>query len=378
MTGVIVHEWLARAGGSENVVDAMAAQFADADVLCLWNDDPARFAGGRVRETRLASTPLRGRKALSLPAMPFIWRNLPGGEDYDWILASSHVFAHQARFPARPDLPKFVYVHTPARYIWTPELDPRGANPFVKATAPLFRAVDRRFAQDPSLLAANSDYIRERIAAAWHRDSVVIHPPVEVSRIRSEKDWTSRLMGFEQSIVEALPETFILGASRFVSYKRLDSVITVGEACGIPVVLAGSGPEEAALRELALSASVPVIFIDRPSDALLYVLYRRALVYVFPPVEDFGIMPVEAMAAGARVIVNTVGGARESVVAGVTGAHLAEFSGSDAREAVEAAAMLCRDASVQRSESFSAEKFARSLDSWMFGNRVAAAPRDVA
>jgi glycosyltransferase involved in cell wall biosynthesis len=72
---------------------------------------------------------------------------------------------------------------------------------------------------------------------------------------------------------------------------------------------------------MASEASVPVRIIHRPSDALLFALYQQALAYVFPPIEDFGIMPVEAMAAGARLITNSTGGAAETVIHGVDGLH---------------------------------------------------------
>ena len=365
MAGVIVHEWIARTGGSENVLTAIAGRFPDADVLCLWNEDPDRFDESRVRESWLARTPLRGRKALSMPFMPLVWRNLTAHKEYDWLLSSSHAFAHQARFRDLPHLRKFVYVHTPARYIWAPQLDPRGSSAVVRGVAPFFRALDRTFAQDDSVLAANSDYVRGRIADSWSRDAVVIYPPVEVGLIQSVDDWTAALSAEEGAIIDSLPETFILGASRFVSYKRLDLVIAAGEASDVPVVLAGAGPEESRLRDLAQTARVPVVFIRSPSDALLYALYSRALVYIFPPVEDFGIMPVEAMAAGARVIVNTIGGAKESVADGITGFHLENFGGADAKAAIEKASSLDRVASRARARAFSTGAFELGLADWM-------------
>lgn len=365
MTGLIVHEWLSKSGGSENVVAAMREAIPDTDLFCLWNDDAERF-DGNVKESWLARTPLRGRKALALPFMPAVWRNLSNDNDYDWILASSHLFAHQARFRSAPDVPKFVYVHTPARYVWSPELDERGAHPLARIAAPALRAIDRRFAQDESKIAANSEYVRQRIEKTWRRESAVIYPPIDVARIQAEKDWTTQLTTGEQILVDSLPQTFVLGASRFVPYKKLEAVISVGEANDLPVVLAGRGPEEARLRELAATSKVPVVFVNRPSDALLYVLYALALVYVFPAIEDFGIMPVEAMAAGARVIVNSVGGAKESVVHGITGHHAELFDGHDAVAAVEAVAQMSPNESVMRAREFDSAIFTRKIEEWLF------------
>ena len=110
---------------------------------------------------------------------------------------------------------------------------------------------------------------------------------------------------------------------------------------------------------------MPVTIVPRPSDALLYTLYQRALAYVFPAVEDFGIMPVEAMAAGARVLVTDVGGATESVVDGVTGVHVHAWEGAELADAVARAAALDPAASVRRSHDFDAAVFERHIASWV-------------
>ncbi|WP_420751068.1 glycosyltransferase [Rhodococcus sp. O3] len=317
MPGVLVHEWIERDGGSEKVLDEFVRCFPDADVLCLW-DNAGRYPGRTVVESGLARTPLRRSKALALPAMPFVWRDRPG--DYDFALVSSHCFAHHVSFRTPPaEFRKYVYVHTPARYLWTPELDERGTSPAARLASPVLRGIDRRRAREGARFAANSDFVRRRIEKAWDVDARVVFPPVDTRRITAVADWRTELDDDESALVASLPDSFVLGASRFVPYKRLDWVIRAAERAGLPAVIAGSGPEEARLRELAESARVPVRVLRRPSDALLYTLYQRALVYVFPAIEDFGIMPVEARAAGARVIVNSLGGASEWLTEGVDG-----------------------------------------------------------
>lgn len=314
MGGVLLHEWIAVHGGSENVFDQIVATFPDADIQCLWNDTGNdRYPGRHISETWLARSPLRRSKAAALPFMPSAWRNLPNN-DYQWAVISSHAFAHHATFERAPsDFRKYVYVHTPARYIWTPELDTRGASAGVRAASALLKPLDKKRAAHATALAANSDYVRQRIRNAWDLDATVIYPPVNTERILAVDDWRTELSDEELVSLEELPQEFILGASRFISYKRLDLVIEAGESSGIPVVIAGRGPEEHSLRQKAAEASVPVRFVISPSDAMLYALYQAAAVFVFPPIEDFGIMPVEAMACGARIVVNSVGGAPESV-----------------------------------------------------------------
>ena len=119
MPGVLVHEWIARDGGSEKVLDEFVRCFPDADVMCLW-DDAGRYPGRTVVERALARTPLRHSRALALPVMPFVWRDRPG--DYDFALVSSHCFAHHVSFrAASPGFRKYVYVQHPGAL----SVDPR-------------------------------------------------------------------------------------------------------------------------------------------------------------------------------------------------------------------------------------------------------------
>lgn len=361
MPGLIVHEWLERHGGAERVVDAMMRTFPDADLRVLWDDDPGRYPGRRVAETLLARTPLRGHKALSLPVMPVAWRLLEGR--YDWLLVSSHAFAHHARLWA-VDAPKLVYVHTPARYLWAPELDGRGsASPLARFASPALRALDRYRSLEADALAANSHFVARRIADVWERDSTVIHPPVDVAGFSQP----SALTADERAVLAGLPTEFVLGLSRFIPYKRLDLVIATGEAAGVPVVLAGGGPLRDELRARGEAASVPVFVIDSPSTPLVRDLLRLAAAVVFPPVEDFGIVPVEAMAAGTPVIANAEGGAQESVVDGVTGTLVHDFGPSTLRAAVEVATACSPDACRARALDFSEDAFAARLLAWHTG-----------
>jgi glycosyltransferase involved in cell wall biosynthesis len=364
MAGVIVHEWIAQTGGSENVVEVMAGIYPEADVVCLWNDSVGRFNPSQVRESWLARTPLRRSKALSVPFMPATWRRMRD-RDYDFALISSHLFAHHARFAGVPDSRRFVYVHSPARYIWSPELDRRGAGMAAKAMSAVLKPIDRQRAQETQNFAVNSDFVRQRLERSWGLPATTMYPPVQVAKIQAEADWSDHLDALDLTQLSALPTSFLLGASRFVPYKRLDQVIRAGEVTGMPVVLAGGGPLAAELRAQAKEATVPVHFIDSPSTALLYSLYQRCAAYIFPAVEDFGIMPVEAMAAGAPVVANRVGGAAESVVSGVTGALTDFESDEDLRQAVEIAIATQREDRLRRARDFSVETFSDNITSWV-------------
>jgi glycosyltransferase involved in cell wall biosynthesis len=369
VAGLIVQEWIEQSGGAEQVLEGMRTAFPEARVACLWNDDAERFPSDAVDESWLARTPLRGRKALALPLMSETWRRGWGSaQSPDWVLTSSYVFAHHAGFGTRAGVPKFSYVHTPARYLWEPDLDGRTALPLMGLPRAWLRGVDRRAALHSGSLAANSGFVRDRIRRAWDRDARVIHPPVDAAAIAAVGSWAEHTTPAEQAILADLPDRgFLMAASRLVPYKRHAAVIDLGERLGLPVVIAGAGPERERLAALAADASVPVHLLGRVSDELMRALFQRALALVFPPVEDFGIIPVEAMAAGCPVIVNRVGGAAESIVDGVSGVHFDPDDPSGFRAAVDAAGRIDPDAARRRALEFDTARFLDELRDWVLG-----------
>ncbi|GAA1510674.1 glycosyltransferase involved in cell wall biosynthesis [Agromyces terreus] len=187
---------------------------------------------------------------------------------------------------------------------------------------------------------------------------------MSVRAIQDRETWKGRLSEQEEDVLAELPSAFILGASRFVRYKKLEEAIRVGEAARMPVVIAGAGPDGQYLRQAAASGSVKVRFIDAPSDAMLYALYEHADVFVFAAVEDFGIMPVEAMAAGTPVIVNSIGGAREPVERIGGGAVLRGSTDNDIRRALKEALSADRDSMRVGAQAFDAEEFDSSILRW--------------
>lgn len=309
MGGLIVHEWIEPTGGAERVVDAWAERFPDADIFCLWDDDTARYEGHTVRESWLASSALRGRKAPALPFMSRVWRHLDV-RGYDWVLASSHSLAHHVgRAGERAGVPVYVYAHTPPRYLWAPELDDRAQTPVARLVSPTLRRLDRKHVSPKTHYAANSAFVRERAAHAWGVDAEVIYPPVELEALRTRQP----LDAHDQAVLASVGTGYLVAASRFAHQKRLDLAIRFAATAGQRLVVCGRGPEEDALRQLARELEVDVEFVINPSDALMRAIIRGGDAFLFPPVEDFGIVPVEAMALGVPVIVNPRGGAAESL-----------------------------------------------------------------
>lgn len=241
-------------------------------------------------------------------------------------------------------------------------MDKRGQLPAARAVAMMLRPLDKRRAAEAAVVAANSHYVAARVRKFWDIDPTVIYPPVDTAKFAVGQ---SSVNGREERILSSLPDTYVLGASRFIPYKRLDLVIKAGERAGLPVVLAGDGPERARLQLLADNASVPVVILGRPSTELLSELYRRAAVYIFPAVEDFGIMPVEAMASGTPVIANQTGGAAESVVPGTTGFLVESFDSSETTALIHKAERLNKRLIREHAATFDSAVFRHEIKHWV-------------
>lgn len=366
---LVSHEWLAPHGGSENVFEQLLATFPAAAGVCLWNDAPDRF-GRDISETWLARTPLRRSKAASLPFQTRAWDAVDLGP-YERVISSSHAFGHHlAARAAIEGRRAFAYVHTPARYIWNPELDVRGGGRAARVAARTLKRRDAARASGLVTYAANSDFVRDRVRASWGVDAEVIYPPVAVESIQRRGSWADALVDKDADAFDALPAEFILGASRLVEYKRLDMAIRVGGLLGVPVVIAGDGPDGERLRSLASTSPVPVTFVGRVSDDLLYALYQRAQLYVFMAVEDFGIMPIECMALGTPVLVNAVGGAAEGMQIASGGAAVHDLTDEPeiVRLASEALSTDRAEMSV-RVRALGESSFRRRIQSWVTEDR---------
>jgi glycosyltransferase involved in cell wall biosynthesis len=303
----IVHEWFSAAGGSETVFRRIAEVLPQAERFVLWRERDATGDGFPVRESWLARTPLRRSKVLALPVMPLAWRTL-SRDAFDVVLSSSHAFAHLVRFGANPDTRYLSYVHSPARYVWSPGFDGRGANPALAGVRKALQVADVRLSRHVHSYAANSHEVRARIQRFWRRDAHVIHPPVDVDYFAAAP-LAQRTRGRD----------YLLGAGRFIGYKNFGLILRIAEAARTPLVLAGSGPDHEALRAVARRLTVPVTFELRPSTERLRELYWGAKALVFPVHEDFGMIPVEAQACGTPVLGLGRGGLLETVQDGQTG-----------------------------------------------------------
>ena len=346
----LAHEWLAARTGSEKTFEALVRLFPSADLFALTDTLGAGFdAGGReVTTTFLGRVPLlRDRRDLALPLMPLAWRTVTRRQ-YDVVLTSSHACVKGFR-PGRDAL-HLSYCYTPMRYVW----DPHDRRSGLQRLAPLgpsaaLRRWDRRSARWVDSFAAISTAVQQRIERCYGRTSRVIHPPVDT-------EFYTPAGAVPEAGNPAAP--YVLACSRFVPYKRLDLAIRAADRLGLAIVVAGRGPGEAGLRALAASMRVPVRFEVGPTDVRLRELYRGASAFVFPPLEDFGIVAAEALACGTPVVALAEGGAADIVVDGTTGALVAGQDVDGFATGIERAlGQNDAGACVQRAAAFSTSAF---------------------
>jgi len=351
----VVHEWFGATGGSEAVFLSIADLIPHAERFVLWSDPDVTRTD--LRQSWLSRTPLRRAKALALPIMPLAWRTLTR-QRFDVVISSTHAFAHTVR-AGSPERTRYLsYVHSPARYVWSPDFDGRGSGRLLSAPRNVLKRVDIAMSRHVHAYAANSAEVRERIRRYWGRDAEVIHPPVDT-------DYYSDARDDARDDQPAGARDYLLGVGRWIPYKNFDLMIEIADRAGVPLVLAGSGPQEAVLRRAAAKARVPVRFEVRPDRERLRQLYRGALALLYPAHEDFGIVPVEAQAGGTPVIGLARGGLLETVVEGETGFLVAGLDAAAHAAAVRRVNQLSRDAIAKHATAFGRAAFAARMSDWL-------------
>lgn len=314
VTRALVHDFFVAEGGAEQCAIELANLMPDAPVFTSFFDADRfgdRIAPERIRSwalSRLTPAPSHFRALFPLYAGYFASLKV----DADIVVSSSIAFTKAVR--TRRDAFHVSYVYTPMRYAWDLDTYLAGSSysfavrAAARAIRPAMRAWDRSTAQRPDSLIAISHTVRRRIEKLWHRAvDDVIYPPVPVHEIDlSDRD-----------------EGFYLVAARLLAYRRIDLVVQACTRLHRPLVVVGDGPERAKLERLAGHS---VTFRGHVSRQELLRLMRNCHAYVVPGVEDFGIAPVEAMAAGKPVIAYRGGGVTETVVEGTTGLFFASHS----------------------------------------------------
>lgn len=340
----IVHDYLNQFGGAERVVLAMRRIWPQATVYTsLYRPESTfpEFRHVRIETSALNRLPVDKRFRALLPLYPAAFRSLPVEEEL--VIVSSSGWAHHVHPPQSSSM--VVYCHNPARWLYQPDAY-LGRSLRRLALSPalaLLRRADRHAARGPDVYVANSATVRDRVRQVYGRTAEVVHPPVEVDRFvpsgRGER---------------------MLVISRLLDYKRVDLAIDAANQLGMGLDVVGDGPARAALEE---RAGDTVTFHGRLEDGELRSLLQSCRTVCVPAAEDFGIVAVEAHAAGKPVVAYAGGGALEVVEEGQNGSLFRRPVVEDLVAAVRRVERI--DASPQdiarSAQRFSPEAFARSF-----------------
>ncbi len=308
----LVHDWLTGMRGGEKVLEVLCRLFPAAPLWTLLHNQGSvseAIAARPIHTSLLQWLPMAAKRYRSyLPLFPlFAETNRASGAQV--VVSTSHAVAKSMVHRGGDPKPFHIcYIHTPMRYVWDlfdEYFGPERVGPVLSRlvygpVAAMLRRYDRATAGRVDLFIANSTYVAERVRRIYGRDALVLPPPVDTERFAS----VEREAGERYLVVSAL-----------VPYKRVDHAIRACAALGRPLTVVGRGPEEASLRSLALELGADVEFTGFASDALLADYYRKAKALLFPGVEDFGIVPVEAISCGCPVIALAEGGVLDSMTA---------------------------------------------------------------
>jgi len=353
----VAHEWLTIPGGSEKVVRAILELLPQAELFTSIYDPspwPPAITARLVHTSFLNRVPgAKVHYARLLPMMDMAFRSfdLSG---FDLVISSNHASAKNVRTPA--GTPHVCYCHTPMRYAWDPSLlRDEEMGPVARRLAPLgtawLRHVDRKRAGGPDVFVANSSFVASRIKEAYGRDSTVIHPPVEIEQLlHTERDERDAYLVF----------------GRVVPYKRVGVAVEACERLGRRLLVVGDGRDLERVRRLA---SRHTEFLGHIPDADVHRVFAQARALLFPGLEDFGMVPVEAQATGLPVVALGAGGVCDSVIDGETGVLYDADSVEGMCEGIERFESLRFDEQTLRSNAlrFAPERFASAFEDLLTG-----------
>jgi glycosyltransferase involved in cell wall biosynthesis len=343
----VVHDWLTVPGGSEQVVLELLEMFPQAELFTSVYDPspwPPQITERSVHSSFLNRIPGAARhypKLLPLMNRAFRSFDLSG---FDLVLSSSHACAKNVRTPA--GTLHVCYCHTPMRYAWEESFMEgedlgRATRLLLPPLLAWLRRQDLAGAAGPDVFVANSRHVAKRIERCYGRSAEIVHPPVDVDHF----------LGLPHE-----PRDFYLTFGRLVPYKRVDLAVEACARLGRRLEVAGDGR---ALDAVSAAAGEGTRLLGKVSEAERDRLLGGARALLFPGEEDFGIVPVEAQAAGVPVIAYGIGGAAESVLDGRTGVLFAEQTADALAVAIERFEGLSLDVESVRENArrFGRERF---------------------
>lgn len=306
----LVHDWLTGMRGGEKVLELICSVCPGAPLwtlLYLPEKISQPIASCKIHTSWLQRLPMAASKyRLYLPFFP-VFAEFCKADGVDLVISSSHAVAKSMVKRRGRERPYHIcYIHTPMRYAWDmfdayfgPERVGWLASTLIFSPIAYFlRFYDKKTTNRVDLFIANSYYIAERVNRLYGRHAEVLHPPVNTKR-------------FLETVRDA--QEWYLVVSALVPYKRVDQAIRACSRLRRSLKIVGQGPEMDSLRNLAVELSADVEFVGFASDEMLAEHYRRAKALLFPGIEDFGIVPVEAIACGCPVIALGMGGILDSM-----------------------------------------------------------------
>jgi glycosyltransferase involved in cell wall biosynthesis len=326
----IVCDWLTGTGGAERVVLELHKMFPQAPIYTsqydknpkIWYGDKW-FADADVRTLWLQRLPKSLKKLLPvLRAKAFSKLDL---SEYDLVISSSGAEAKAVK--AGPKTVHVTYCHAPTHYYWS-RYDEYMENPGFGALNPLarlslhalvgrMRKWDYQAAQQPDYFIANSTHTKADIKKYYNRDSAVVYPPVNIERFKAK---------------EKLSRNGFLIAGRQTPYKRFELAVEACSKLGVPLTVIGNGPEHDNLLKIA---GPRVTFLTNLADKDMPRYFQKAEAFIFPGIDDFGIVAVEALAGGTPLIAYKAGGALDYVKENKTGLFFEEQTADSLTEALK-------------------------------------------
>ena len=368
MKVAIVCDWLTGIGGAERVVYELHKMYPSAPIYTSQYDPKGipGFEDADVRTTPLQKFPTRFKKVLPA-ARAWAFSRLDLSE-YDLVISSSGAEAKGIKTGKKTV--HICYCHAPTHYYWIRHDEylanpgfPRGLNWAARLGLKLLidplRRWDRRAANRPDYMIANSTHTQAMIKKYYRRDSTVIHPPVDTARFG--------VLG-----KQPLRHGFVT-AGRQVPYKRFDLAIQACDELGVPLVVIGDGPDHKRLEKIEKKLDGRgTTFLTNVNDNDIVEHFQTALGFIMPNMDDFGIVAVEAMAAGTPVIAFNRGGALDYVEPGKTGLFFEKQTVTDLAAALEQITEKTFSSNpetvARKAEAFSINNFTQSMQKYIDGH----------